>query len=135
MKIHHLGIVVSDVDEALEALGIGREEIVETVYDPIQKNNLHIIPLKGNNLWIELIEPTAPDSSTYNFAKKFSLGLHHLSLESGNLEKAESSHSMRSGNFPIGRYSISMQSFGGAVRTLFVAVKGLILEYIKVEDK
>ncbi len=57
MKIQHLGVVVSNVDEALLALGLSREAITETVYDPNQKNNLHFIYLKENDLWLELVEP------------------------------------------------------------------------------
>ncbi|MCC6278785.1 MAG: VOC family protein [Oligoflexia bacterium] len=134
MKIHHLGIVVSDVDEGLRALGLTKSDIVESVYDPNQKNNLHFIHLKENNLWLELVEPKAPDASTANFAKKFSLGLHHLGMGSDNLETQEKLYEQRPGSFVLGRYSIRVKSFGGAVKTLFIAVKGLILEFVKNDE-
>ena len=54
MKIHHLGIVVTDVAETLQALGLDETAIREVVYDPIQKNKLHFIYLKENDLWLEL---------------------------------------------------------------------------------
>lgn len=133
MKIHHLGIVVTDVDEALAALGLNRVDITETVFDPNQKNNLHFIHLPENNLWLEFVEPVAEDASTAKFAKKFSIGLHHLAMGTEDIEAVEAAYSARPGNFVLGRYQISVDSFGGKIRTLFIAVKGLILEFVKVE--
>lgn len=133
MKIHHLGIVVTNVDDALIALGLSRLHITETVFDSNQKNNLHFIHLSENNLWLELVEPVADDASTAKFAKKFSIGLHHLAIESTDLEVVEAVYSERPGNFVLGRYQISVDSFGGKIKTLFIAVKGLILEFVKVE--
>lgn len=133
MKIHHLGIVVSDVDEALTALGLDRSSITETVFDPNQKNNLHFIHLPENNLWIELVEPMAADASTAKFAKKFGLGLHHLAMSADDLEVVEAEYRARPGGFVLGRYQISVKSFGGPIRTLFIAVKGLILEFVKLD--
>ena len=133
MKIHHLGIVVTDVDEALTALGLDRSAISETVYDPGQKNNLHFIHLPENDLWLELVEPRADDASTARFAKKFGMGLHHLAMASDDLECTETAYAARPASFVLGRYEIAVQSFGGRIRTLFIAVKGLILEFVKVE--
>lgn len=132
MKIHHLGIVVSNVDEALTALGLDRSHVSETVFDPNQKNNLHFIHLPENNLWLELVEPMSEDASTAKFAKKNGLGLHHLSMGTDQLEVVEAEYMARPGGFVLGRYEINVNSFGGQIRTLFIAVKGLILEFVKV---
>lgn len=133
MKIHHIGIVVTDVDEALEALGLNRLNITETVFDPNQKNKLHFIHLPENNLWLELVEPVADNASTARFAKKFGIGLHHLAMGAEDIESVEAAYLARPGNFVLGRYQISVDSFGGKIQTLFIAVKGLILEFVKVE--
>jgi hypothetical protein len=133
MKIHHLGIVVSDLDEALVSLGLNRSDIVETVFDPNQKNNLHFIHLLENNLWLELVEPVTEDASTAKFAKKFGLGLHHLAMASEDIGVVEGEYAGRPSNFVLGRYAISVRSFGGPIRTLFIAVKGLILEFVQVD--
>ena len=133
MKIHHIGIVVTDVDEALAALGLNRLNITETVFDPNQKNKLHFIHLPENNLWLELVEPVAENASTAKFAKKFSIGLHHLAMGTEDIEAEEAIYSVRPGNFVLGRYQISVDSFGGKIQTLFIAVKGLILEFVKIE--
>jgi methylmalonyl-CoA/ethylmalonyl-CoA epimerase len=133
MKIQHLGIVVSDLDETLSALGLDRAAVVETVFDPVQQNALHFVYLEGNNCWLELVEPKAPDASTARFAAKYGMGLHHLGFETGDLAQAEALHADREGAFTLGRYQIEVKSFGGKVRTLFIAVKGLILEYVKID--
>ncbi len=133
MKIHHLGLVTQDVEEALRILGLTREAISETVYDPVQKNNLHFIQLSENNLWLELVEPVAENASTHNFARKNGIGLHHLGIASDDLQHSERSYATTPGAFVLGRYQIHTTSFGGNIRTLFIAVKGLILEFVKVE--
>ena len=133
MKIHHLGIVVTDVAETLQALGLDETAIRETVYDPIQKNKLHFIYLKENDLWLELVEPTDETASTHKFAKKFGMGLHHLGMGSDNLELSEKKYENQKGAFSLGRYQIEVNSFGGKIRTLFIAIKGLIIEFVKVE--
>ena len=89
MKIHHLGIVVTDVAETLQALGLDETAIRETVYDPFQKNKLHFIYLKENDLWLELVEPTDETASTHKFTKKFVIGLHHLCMQINNLKLSE----------------------------------------------
>ena len=133
MKIHHLGIVVTDVAEALQALGLDETDIREMVYDPIQKNKLHFIYLKKNDLWLELVEPTDETASTHKFAKKFGMGLHHLGMGSDNLELSEKKYENQKGAFSLGRYQIEVNSFGGKIRTLFIAIKGLIIEFVKIE--
>jgi hypothetical protein len=133
VKIHHLGIVVTDVAETLQALGLDETAIREVVYDPIQKNKLHFIYLKENDLWIELVEPTNETASTHKFAKKFGMGLHHLGMGSDNLELSEKKYENQKGAFSLGRYQIEVNSFGGKIRTLFIAIKGLIIEFVKVE--
>lgn len=135
MKIQHLGIVVSDLDETLAALGLDRSAVVETVHDPVQQNDLHFIYLSGNDCWLELVEPKSPTASTARFAAKFGMGLHHLGFVTDDLAHAEALHADRVGAFTLGRYQIEVKSFGGRIRTLFIAVKGLILEYVKVDDR
>lgn len=132
MKIHHLGIVVSNVDEALNALGLDRSDVSEVLFDPNQKNNLYFMHLAENNLWLELVEPMSKDASTAKFAKTNGLGLHHLAIGTDQIEGVASEYLARPGSFVLGRYEISVNSFGGQICTLFIAVKGLILEFVKV---
>jgi len=135
VKIHHLGIVVSDIEEALVSLGLQRSDIAEEIYDENQKNKLYFIHVPDNNMWLELVEPVDKDSTTAKFAKKFTIGLHHLAMENDDLTEVENKYTSRVGNFVLGKYQIKVDSFGGTINTLFVAVKGMILEFVKVEKK
>lgn len=130
MKIHHLGVVTSNVEEALKIFGLTRSDIKETVYDPNQDNNLHFIHLEQNNLWLELVEPMSEKASTHKFAKKHEIGLHHIAREQ-NLQEAEEQFQKMEGAFPLGRYAIDVKSFGGKIKTLFIAIKGLIVEFVE----
>lgn len=131
MKIQHLGIAVANVDEALLALGLDRSHITETVIDHQQKNTLHFVYLAENSLWLEFVEPFDSSSSVANFTKKNGIGLHHLAFEKSNLESVAQIYANQPGAFVLGRYAITVNSFGGDIRTLFIAVRGLILEYVE----
>ncbi len=134
MRIQHIGLVVSNLDETLASLGLSRAHVTESVHDPVQDNTLHFVHLPENNLWLEFVEPMSDQASTGKFAAKFGMGLHHLGLDSDDLLASEQLHASREGAFTLGRYQIQVRSFGGRIRTLFVAVRGLILEYVKRDD-
>ena len=131
MKIHHIGLVVSNLDQTLEVFGLSRADVSESVYDPLQQNTLHFVHLRENNCWLEFVEPMSPTASTANFAVKYGMGLHHIGFNSDDLAASEQQHASREGAFKLGQYQIEVLSFGGHIRTLFIAVRGLILEYVK----
>lgn len=133
-KIHHIGLVVSDLPETLSSLGLTSDDVRETVYDPVQKNKLHFVYISANDLWLEFVEPTSEEASTWTFAQKFGAGLHHLGFWTEDME-SEEQHADRPGTFILGRYQIDVSSFGGAIRTLFVSAKGLIVEYVTGRGK
>ena len=133
MRIHHIGIVANDVDEVLKSFNLSRADIKETVYDDNQKNNLHFIYLADNNMWLELVEPVGEGSSVSTFAKKNGIGLHHIAMKSEAIESIEEAYNKRTGNFVLGRYKIVVNSFGGKIRTLFIAAKGLLMEFVSDE--
>jgi 4-hydroxyphenylpyruvate dioxygenase-like putative hemolysin len=135
LKIHHLGIVISDLPEALEALGLDFEDVTETIYDEVQDNKIHFIYIKSNDLWIELVEPQNTNATTAKFAKKYGIGLHHIAMQSMDLRETEESFHQRPYSFILGRYKIKVNSFGGSIRTLFIAVKGLLIEFVERVDK
>jgi hypothetical protein len=132
MKIHHLGVVTTDVASTLSALGLSAELITEVVEDDNQKNRLHFIYLEANDMWLELVEPMEQKSSVFKFAKKKRVGLHHLAFSGADLPELRRDLGEIPGMFPLGTYQINVKSFGGQIRTLFVAFHGLILEYVEV---
>lgn len=134
MKIHHVGLVVSDVAEALDALGLPRDSVSESVFDPVQGNILHFVHIPANNLWLEFVQPTTDSSTTRRFADRHGLGLHHIGFATDDLNTTESLYSAREATFALGRYGISVKSFGGRIRTLFIGVRGLIVEFVASHD-
>ena len=85
MKIDHIAIAVNDVEASAKvyqkALGIDKIEF-ETVESEGVK--VAIIPMENGR--IELIQPTKDDSPIKKFLDKKGPGLHHLALETDNIE-------------------------------------------------
>lgn len=135
MKLHHLGVVTTDVPATLDALGLPHDSVVEVVEDPNQQNRLHFIALPENDMWLELVEPMSNRSSVWNYARKHKVGLHHLAFAGNDLPSLRASMQARPGMFPLGSYVIDVRSFGGSLRTLFVGFKGLIIEYVEALKK
>jgi len=129
-KIHHLALVTNNLELTLNSLNIKKSDIQEVFIDHEQKNTIYFVYIKENNLWIEIIVPTNENSTTYNFAKKFGLGLHHLGFTTNNLEETEKNYVSRPMVFKIGNYKNKVECFGGEISTVFVAIKGLILEFV-----
>lgn len=131
MKIHHLGVVTTDVAGTLQALGLPEDAVTEVVEDHNQMNRLHFVYLEANDMWLELVEPMAEKSSVFRFARKNRVGLHHIAFSSEDLSALKGVLAERPGMFPLGAYQIDVASFGGQIRTLFVAFHGLIIEYVE----
>lgn len=129
-KIHHLALVTNNLELTLNSLNIKKSDIQEVFIDHEQKNTIYFVYIKENNLWLEIIVPTNENSTTYNFAKKFGLGLHHLGFTTNNLEETEKNYISRPMVFKIGNYKNKVECFGGEISTVFVAIKGLILEFV-----
>jgi len=132
MKIHHLGLVSDNLEELIKSLDINKSSISETINDPVQNNKLQFTYLPENKLWLELIEPSNEKSTTYKFAKKNGQGLHHIGITCKDIENVEEYYSNLDEAFVVGRYNINVKSFGGNIKTLFIVIKGLIIEFIKV---
>jgi methylmalonyl-CoA/ethylmalonyl-CoA epimerase len=85
MKIDHIAIAVNDVEASAKvyqkALGIDEIEF-ETVESEGVK--VAIIPMENGR--IELIQPTKDDSPIKKFLDKKGPGLHHMALETDNIE-------------------------------------------------
>ena len=84
-RIDHLGIAVKSLAEArqfYEKLGLQvmPEETVEA-----EKVRVAMVPVGEGR--IELLEPTAPDSTIARFLEKRGQGLHHVALHVTNLSE------------------------------------------------
>jgi len=88
-KLHHIGIVVADISETAKAFkSIGLYNRTRPESDPIQRVSASFIDLiAGQDIFIELVEPTDESSPVTKFLKSRGGGLHHLCFEVHDLEK------------------------------------------------
>ncbi|HMS42283.1 MAG TPA: methylmalonyl-CoA epimerase [Pyrinomonadaceae bacterium] len=87
MKINHLGIATKGIDEALkfweDALGL---ENVHTEIVEDQKVRVAMLPIGESR--VELLEPTSEDSPISKFLEKRGGGIHHIAVETDDIEAA-----------------------------------------------
>ena len=78
-KLEHVGIAVSDLDEALkfyrQALGLDPDEVLE-----VPERGMKIAFFTLGDVHLELLASTREGSDIGNFLKKRGPGLHHLAF-------------------------------------------------------
>ncbi len=83
--IHHIAIVVSDLNEAMKTyealLGRGPDEVTDV---PEQEIRMACFAMPGGR--IELLEPTTPDSGVGKYLRKRGEGIHHVCLRSDDID-------------------------------------------------
>ena len=85
MKLHHVGIVVNNIQESLgELKRYLNFETVSTIM-PVGSQKVNICLMKVGEPFLELIEPASPDSAISEFAKSGG-GIHHICYEVKNIE-------------------------------------------------
>ena len=85
MKLHHIGIVVSNIQQSLgELKNYLNFETTSTIM-PVGSQKVNICLLKIGEPFLELIEPSSQDSAISEFAKSGG-GIHHLCFEVKNIE-------------------------------------------------
>ena len=80
LKLHHIGIVVKNIQESLGELTQYLDFESITVPSLVGSQKVNICFLKTNNVFLELIEPAEENSPISNFIKKGG-GFHHLCFE------------------------------------------------------
>ncbi len=77
LGIHHVGIAVPSIDEAMhfygDKLGLALVDSVD-----LPDRQLKVAFVQAANMLIELLEPTDPDSTVSRFLERRGPGLHHL---------------------------------------------------------
>ena len=85
MKIDHIAIAVNNVDEAAkqyqEALGVTNIE-----FETVESEGVKVAIIHLENGRIELMEPTNDTSPIKKFLEKKGSGLHHMALETNDIE-------------------------------------------------
>jgi methylmalonyl-CoA/ethylmalonyl-CoA epimerase len=85
MQIDHIAIAVNNVESAAkeyqQALGVSNVE-----FETVESEGVRIAIIHLNNGRIELMEPTNDSSPIKKFLEKRGEGLHHVALETDNIE-------------------------------------------------
>ncbi len=84
MKLHHIGIVVENIQKSLGELTKYLDFESTTMPSLVGSQKVNICFLKTNNVFLELIEPAEENSPISNFIKKGG-GFHHLCFEVDNI--------------------------------------------------
>lgn len=87
MKLAHIGIAVKSLDEAVpnyeKVFGVKAGEL-----EFVEEQKVNVRKLKLDNMDIELLEGTAPDSPISKFIEKRGEGVHHCSFEVDDIESS-----------------------------------------------
>jgi methylmalonyl-CoA/ethylmalonyl-CoA epimerase len=85
MKIDHIAIAVNDVEESAkvyqEALGVEEVE-----FETVESEGVKVAIIHLENGRIELMQPTSDSSPIKKFLEKKGQGLHHMALETDNID-------------------------------------------------
>ena len=86
MKLHHIGIVVQNINESLGEISNFLNFESTSLPTTVGSQKVNICFLKTNNVYIELIEPADPDSPIISFVKEGG-GFHHLCFEVDDIQQ------------------------------------------------
>ncbi len=86
LKLHHIGIVVQNISESLGEISNFLSFESTSVPTIVGSQKVNICFLKTNNVYIELIEPTDPNSPIISFVKEGG-GFHHLCFEVDDIQQ------------------------------------------------
>ena len=85
MKLHHIGIVVNSIQQSIGELKNYLDFETTSAILPVGSQKVNICLLKIGEPYLELIEPTSPDSGISEFARSGG-GIHHICYEIKNIE-------------------------------------------------
>ena len=87
MKVDHIGIATSKLDEALsvwrDALGLSVDST-----DEVAEQGVRVAMLQLGETHIELLEPLSDDSPVGKFLQKRGPGIHHIAISVKNIRTA-----------------------------------------------
>jgi methylmalonyl-CoA/ethylmalonyl-CoA epimerase len=85
-KLHHVGVVVQSIDQALafyrDTLGLHVHK-----EDTIQEQGVRAALLTLGDSEIELLEPVVPDTGVARYLEKRGEGLHHVCFEVDDVDR------------------------------------------------
>lgn len=125
----HIGYVVSSIESYLAGSFL---KGAEPVYDPVQKARVCLLEVgRGQDVTLELIEPTERDSRVQNFLDKTGGGLHHLCFEVDSLAEVEAMAKERRMIRILG--PVPAAAFGGRQVAFYYGRNKEILEFLETK--
>ncbi|GDX55639.1 lactoylglutathione lyase [Methylophilaceae bacterium] len=88
MKIHHIGIIVRNIQEHFKKhikVILPHVSLGETTTDPLQQVKVAFIPIDGGQF--ELVEPLSESSPVMALLSSNTSGFHHVCFEVQNLDE------------------------------------------------
>ena len=85
LKIDHVAIAVDDVEKSTKTYQEAFD-VEDVEYETVESEGVKIAILHLENANIELMEPTNDSSPIKKFLEKRGSGLHHIALETKNIE-------------------------------------------------
>ena len=87
MKLHHIGAIVENIEEACKSYGLLHNKIFEPTKIPIASQGVNVCFIQiANDTLLELIEP-AHENSAINRLKTKGFSFYHLGYKVGDFEK------------------------------------------------
>ena len=80
MKLHHIGIIVNNIETSLGELGKYLEFEETTIPMKVESQKVNVCFLKSSSIYLELIEPIGKDSPVKKISE-LGGGFHHLCFE------------------------------------------------------
>ena len=85
MKINHIAIAVENLDIAVSKYSDALD-VKDVEFETVESEGVQVAILHLENANIELMEPTSDSSPIKKFLEKRGSGLHHIALETPNIE-------------------------------------------------
>jgi len=85
LKIDHIAIAVNDVEESAKIYQQALN-VENVIFEIVESEGVKIAIIELENVRIELMQPTNDSSPIKKFLDKKGQGLHHMALETDNIE-------------------------------------------------
>ncbi len=132
MKLHHIGIVCSEVDIRKFIFKPQKKNIY---YDKIQNNKLIIEYNHHNNMWMEFVIPQNKKSTVYKYYKKNGPSVHHFAYQTKNILEQKKKLKNKNGLIYVNSFKTNIPCFGGAIKTMFYYNNNFFIEFLENDNK
>ena len=86
LRIDHIAIAVPDIREAAETYRRALGDDCEIEFEEVESEGVSLAIIRLQNGRIELMEPTREDSPIKKFIEKKGPGLHHMAIQTPDIE-------------------------------------------------